>query len=254
MNMSTVKYLNDFSRKKYNQTTNLSEIEQKATKCGLALGKCLCELADELRKDGTTPEPVSNRVSEMMGVPHDRVEPLGRIYRWYRAPKTTGFPVFELYYLYRIELAILDAFIPVLRHHLERVRKGLGSNVVLTKHSIEVELDLQGGEKAWYDLKELSLEEVVALSAAVTSPPVSAGSPQVNPSVHVLPPKIPVAISEVEVSPAAIPAAVAEVATEAFVPSDSTSFDSDFESDGMSDFEDVAAEFVDSIDWDNMFS
>jgi hypothetical protein len=246
-----MKYLNENPKKPYTQATSLSEIDQKATKCGIGLGKCLCELADELRKDGKTPEPVSKRVSELTGVPHDRVEPLGRIYRWYRAPKTAGLPVFEWYYLYRVELAVLDAFIPVLRHHLERVRKGLGSNVWLTKNSIEIELDSNGGGKAWYDLKELSLEKVVALSATVNSPPVSAGSPQVTPPVAVSHQSAPVAVSQVEVSPAVIPTVVAEVATETLVRSDSTSTASDIESGCMSNIEDGAVDSFDNFDWDD---
>ena len=247
--MSSFK-LNEYPMKPYTQATNLNEIDQKATKCGIGLGKCLCELADALRTNGKTPEPVSKRVSELMGIPHDKVEPLGRIYRFYRAPMTASYPVFEFYYLYRIELAVLDAFIPVLRHHFERVQKGVPSNLWLTKHSIEIELDSKSGGKAWYDLKELSLEKVMALSAAVTSPPVSS---ELKPSV-VLSPPMPVVISEVAVSPAVIPTVAADVATETFVPSDSTSTESGFESEGMSDFEDGTADFLENIDWDKAFS
>lgn len=234
--MSSFKHLNEYPMKPYTQATNLNEIDQKATKCGIGLGKCLCELADALRSAGKTPEPVSKRVSELMGIPHDKVEPLGRIYRFYRAPMTAGYPVFEFYYLYRIELAVLDAFIPVLRHHFERVQKGVPSNLWLTKHSIEIELDSKSGGKAWFDLKELSLEKVMALSAAVNSP-----SP------------VPVATSVVEVGHSVIPT-VSAVAMEDFVSSDSTSTERDFESGDMSDFEDDATEHMTDMDWQEVFA
>jgi len=251
--MSSFKHLNEYPMKPYTQATNLNEIDQKATKCGIGLGKCLCELADALRMNGKTPEPVSKRVSELMGIPHDKVEPLGRIYRFYRAPMTAGYPVFEFYYLYRIELAVLDAFIPVLRHHFERVQKGVPSNVWLTKHSIEIELDSKSGGKAWFDLKELSLEKVMALSATVNSPPLSAVASQVNPPVVVPSPPVPVATSVVEVGHSVIPT-VSAVAMEDFVSSDSTSTERDFESGDMSDFEDDATEYMTDMDWQEVFA
>lgn len=169
MTVTNINFTQKSPQKPYNYESGLNGIDQKAAACALSIGKAICGLADELRKNGDGTVSVPDRIAELIALPKEHVAFFGGVYHNYCSPSRNGRPDFEWYYAFKIDFRVLSAFIPILRMHVQNVRKGLPSNLWLTKKSIEIELPTNDGGMAWFDLKELDLKLVQALAAKLES-------------------------------------------------------------------------------------
>jgi hypothetical protein len=156
------------SKKYLDKNVGLQGIEREKVVARIYVGKGGASLAKAFQKGGTAGANLGDEIEDLMGVKRGSLKkPFSIVTNFVHPPDDTRTEV-GFGCLCGTGEEKLFAFIPHLQKHYDNLAKGLPSPIWLTYWSIEVALPKGDGTVEWWDLRELTVEQIENLDHLIT--------------------------------------------------------------------------------------